>query len=75
MSHTANAPAAVDYSDLLREQRPDHSPYLKSMATMRKEALDAERALGGPVYISDQRTRQAADSYAVTFTFRRRPPD
>ena len=56
---------------ILSAPRRDNSAYLKAIADMRQGALNAEIALGGPVYIARQEADQRDGNYTLNLEFRR----
>lgn len=69
--------AAPTMAELLREKPQDNSAYVEAMRQLRAAAIEAERVLGGPVYIADQVREETDHAYVTVFCFRRvdmRPP-
>ncbi|RJT41983.1 hypothetical protein D3227_04705 [Mesorhizobium waimense] len=56
---------------ILSAPRRDNSAYLKAMADMRRAALNAEIALGGPVYIASTEIDQGDGNHTIKMEFRR----
>lgn len=64
--------SAEDVREAMALARPDNGPYLRAVAAARQGYADAEKALGGPVYLAETIPEFDADGYRLRFVFKRK---
>lgn len=65
--------SADDVREALSITRPDNAMYLATVAAARRGYTEAEKALGGPVYLAETVPEFDADGYRLRFVFKRKP--
>ncbi len=64
--------SADDFREAMSRARPDNAPYLDAVAAARRGFADAEKQLGGPVYLAETVTEFDADGYRLRFVYKRK---
>lgn len=64
--------SAEDVREAMAHARPDNGPYLAAVAACRRGYAEAEKELGGPVYLAETVSEFDADGYRLRFVFRRK---